>query len=312
MGTTCHILVRNVESNADQLDFTDFVLRRIRQGDEAARSKARYNLGTEEVYCGNWVITRQYQRPGHAIAEDAEEILFLLRLFRPGELKFVRLRINDASTMLTQCPYRVISPIVGNSSPHYRLDAEDVDEWLQFRKDIKEAQSWSSAWVRVCKKFFLYGTSVEFNVDADELDRVVNYMMAIEAALVPEKDFVSARLKQRALALVQWHSADDEDKAKKALAELYSVRSSIAHGSRVGDGSIRFLRDQRDYFESLVRRILREAILQLPAEDHSRKSILDDLFAVTDEKRADDVFQKFRAIKSGDVRDTLITKLRTL
>jgi hypothetical protein len=312
MATFCHILVRNVRSNSDQLVFPDFVLRRIDQGDQAALTRARNDLGAADIYFGDWVLTRQYQRPGCAIAEDAEDLLFLLRLFRPGELAFVRLCMNYPSTRLPQHPYRVISPLVGNSSPDYRLDTEDIDAWLQFRKNIQEATSWSSAWVRVCKKFFLYGTSVEFNLDADELDRIVNYMMALEAALVPEKDFVSARLKERALRLVQWDSDEDKAVAKKALSELYSVRSTIAHGSRVGDKSLRFLREQRVYFESLVRRILQQAILRLPATDGLRKSALDELFVVTEQKRAGDILEKFRAVSSRDVREALLFKLQSL
>ncbi len=310
MGTFCHILVRNLRSNTDQLVFPEFVLRRINQGDQDVLLKARHDLDTSDICFGDWVLTRQYQRPERAIAEDAEELLFLLRLFRPGELSFGRLCINCSSTRRTQYPYRFISPLVGNSSPEYHLDTEDIDAWLQFRDNMRGAESWSSPWVRTCKKFFLYGTSVEFSVNTEELDRVVNYMIALEAALVPERDFVSARLKQRALALVEWEAGEEQATAKKALSELYSIRSTIAHGSTVGDKSIQFLKEQGDYFESLVRHILQRAILRLPATDESRESALNELFAVTDQKRADDMVERFRVIKDREVRKRILSNLQ--
>lgn len=270
------------------------------------------DLGTADIYFGDWILTRQYPRPAPIIAEDAEELLFLLRLFRPGELAFVRLCVNYPSTKLTQHPYRVISPLLSNSSPEYRLDTVDIDKWLQFSKGLQEAESWRSAWVRASKRFFLYGSSVEFHPDAEELDRIVNYMMALEAVLVPEKDFVSARLKQRALALVKWDSDEDEVAAKKALSRLYSVRSTIAHGGRVEDKSIlQFLGAQRVYFESLVRQVLQQAILQLPATDESREPALNKLFAVTDKKRADDVSERFQALKDQGIREALLTELQS-
>ena len=312
MATSCFILVRNLASELQRIAFPGFSLARIEQGDSSALAAARRNLQCPEIYFGDWILTREYACPDSDIGEDAETLLFLLRLFRPGELCFARLAVSDTSGRLTQYPYRVISPLNSNALLKYRFEERDLDAWVEFRRRIVGADSWSSPWARTCRKFFLYGTSIEFNPNKHELDRLVNYGMALEAALVPEKDFVSARLRHRALALLDWESEEAKMNAKKMLNELYDTRSAIAHGGFVGEKTVQFLQANRIAVESLVHRVLYTSMVRLPAEDAGRKVVLNGLYSVSDDKRADDLVEKFKAIKDLGIRSDALRKLQAI
>jgi hypothetical protein len=113
----------------------------------------------------------------------------------------------------------------------------------------------------VARRYFLYGGAKEFNcyaerqsgIEINEIDRIVDYMIALEAALVPEKDFVGRRLRERATCLL-CKDPGDAEATKKLLRELYDVRSTIAHGSPLSDEKRDFLQRGRGDFENVVRR----------------------------------------------------------
>ncbi|MGH9343374.1 MAG: hypothetical protein ACRD19_06410, partial [Terriglobia bacterium] len=274
------------------MEFSDFWIERVDQGNQLL--DARENLQTEQIFFDDWVLTKKYGGDAPAIAEDAEILLFLLRLFKPSELCFARLGTKSASGGLIQFPYRVISPLNSHGIRHYKLKREEIATWEDFRQELLQAPGWNSPWAQMCRRFFLYGTSIEFNPKFRDLDRILDYMVALEAALVAENDFVSARLKQRALALLRAESNLSESSAKEILNKLYSVRSTVAHGDTISDNTVQYLEQNRVSLESIVRQVLRLAILKIPADNDARRAALDKLFAIADEKRADNIVQQFK------------------
>src|SRR5207253_2733432 len=91
--------------------------------------------------------------------------------------------------------------------------------------------SWSSTWFQVARRCFLYGSSDEFNANfSSEVDRVADHVAAIEAALVPESGFVSRRLRERAVKLIELEGETARE-TKKILSQHYGIRSTLVHGS---------------------------------------------------------------------------------
>jgi ABC-type branched-subunit amino acid transport system ATPase component len=61
-----------------------------------------------------------------------------------------------------------------------------------------------------------------------------------------------------------------------------------------------------------VRQVLVKAVQQSPPDDDGRTTFLQSLFDVTDEKRGEFALQKFREIKTEDVRSTTAAQIAKL
>jgi hypothetical protein len=183
--------------------------------------------------------------------------------------------------------------------------------------------SWNSPWFKVARRWFLYGGAKEFNPyieseatgDFDgEVDRVADYVAALEAALLPENDlFIQRRLKERAIRIL----ALDDEKAsltKKLLGQFYGIRSTLVHGNRLSSDDLSYLRNRQRWleFEHLVRDLLVAALRNVPPQEEARVSYLADLYEPSDAERAEDFAKNFKAIKDSGVRLALIDRLREL
>jgi hypothetical protein len=90
----------------------------------------------------------------------------------------------------------------------------------------------------------------------------MDYTTALEAALVPESDFVSRRLRERAVKVLGL-SDDDANKVKSLLKDFYSIRSTLVHGSGLIAGSVIPLAEPRSLVGVRANR---------PIPDHCRSS----------------------------------------
>src|SRR5439155_24418854 len=143
------------------------------------------------------------------IPVDVENTLLLLRLYRPGDLSFVEMRIEKPDrTLAVQSPYGAMGDIT--SSMFYEFASNDVAAWEPFATELRNTAAWDSTWFKRSRRFFLYGGSKECNVEWDEIDRIVDYMIALEAALVPERLFVGRCLRERSARLIGQDNVDTE------------------------------------------------------------------------------------------------------
>ncbi len=168
---------------------------------------------------------------------------------------------------------------------------------------------------QVARRWFLYGGAKEFNPNFEsDVDRVADYMAALEATLVPKSDqFVQRQLKERAVRLLGL-SNDEATATKKVLTRFYKIRSTLVHGSPVSDDDLSYLQDRERWreFEQIVRDLLRAALLKVPAEDVARVAYLSKLYEPSDDERAEDLEKNFRAIKDKRVRREPLVKLGEL
>jgi hypothetical protein len=315
---TLYVLVRNLEAKG-QLRFRDFQLREISQGDRRALDEARGLLRTEEVNFGDWLLVREYdeipvttgQNPAGVgrIPLDAEDTLLLLRLFKPGDLSFARLVIRKRDgTSLIQSSYRVITNLVDDSVFPYVIQQSECAAWDAFANELTRVPAWRARWFATARRFFLYGGAKEFNPHWEEVDRLADYMIALEAAFVPESDFIGSRLRFRAAELMQ-PTAVNRAIIIRRLRTLYDFRSKIVHGAALSEESRNILSEEWPHFELLVRELLVAALRSLPSSDDERSTQLKQIYDITDEQRADKIRQDLRSVKDDQVRAKLAGEL---
>ena len=137
----------------------------------------------------------------------------------------------------------------------------------------------------------------------------MSYTTALEAALVPEKNFVARLLRERAIRLLGLNS-ESALSAKRLLTKFYDIRSTLVHGGSVED-QLSFLQDRDRWleFERLTRNLIVAAVKNVPSEQEARLSFLKGLWDVDDTARAEKLRQDFKAIKDAAVRRDLLKSL---
>jgi hypothetical protein len=316
-AATARVLVRNFESDTTRLQFAYFSIEAIgtvRDLDAARRF-------FPEAMRDEWLLVRNYDAIPSApeawsglgaIPNDVEDLLLLLRLYRPGDLAFVGFHVATPTTSSRQYPYRAISNLVSSHSTRpFRLNQVECASWEQFEAPLRMSPQWSSAWFEVCRRFLLYAGGKEFNPNFQgDVDRVIDYMTALEAAIVPESDFVSRRLRERARLLLSLQG-DAAATAQKLLTGMYGIRSTLVHGSPLNEEQLSLLRDRVQWwkFEEIVRDLVVAALRSVPSEDAKRRSYLASLYDLCDTVRIEKLRQDFAAIKKDDLKRQL---LRTL
>lgn len=153
------------------------------------------------------------------------------------------------------------------------------------------------------------GGSKEFNIARRELERILDFFIALEAALVPEHDFVGRRLRKRAAALLGLDH-DTAEFLKKRLGDFYGIRSTIAHGGIIADSQVELLHRDMPHFEKDVRDLLKQTLQGCPAKEEERRDYLRSLYDIPDQVRADRVKEDFKAIKTVSIRKDLYEDLK--
>jgi len=312
------VLVRNLQSNANTLDFGQFTISRIgNRCDELQRV-----LSSSEVYETDWVLEQAYSSlppgpPGSVVGgipRDIEDSLLLLRLYRV-DISFIKRAITPPSGQPQgQSPYRAMNDLNSYSLTHlqYEVDVEACKPWKEFADSVRKSQSWRSEWFSTARRFFLSGGAKQFNPEYDDVDRIVDYVFALEAALVWEGDFNARRMRNRGALIVPRASPEQREAIISLINRLYRVRSSVVHGSVLGDKDRKWLFENSRDIEQGVRDVLVAAVQALPPGERDRRVTLAKLYDPTDEDRKADLIRRFEGIKATDVRHAAAAEINQL
>lgn len=303
------ILVRNLESPAQSLDFGEFIITTV----GVRFSELREVFSSGDIHQGDWVFEKSYpEMPLDQIGDrvrpiqnNVEDILLLLRLFKRGDISFIRQAIipqNGAPFL--PLPYRAMNDLNSYCPPlfKFKISPEECASWRAFADGIRERQSWRSDWFEAARRFFLSGGAKPFNLKSDDVDRIVDYATALEATLVPERDYNTKRVSHRAGAVIAQGGLDEEEAVVKIVKRLYDIRSQIVHGSPLGDKNRKWLAENFDKVETVVRQILVAAVQTLPPGEKDRGVELEKLYDLADKDRGKAAVDKFREIRTEDVR----------
>lgn len=315
---TAYALVKNLDSRVDELHFQNFIIRKLRAGYRDELEHARSLFPYSRVSFGDWVYEKSYEKPPQVLNSEqdvglgripieTEDALLLFRLFSIGDICFTAQTIRQPDGGLNfQYPYWAMSDI--HTILPYRMEQDVCPKWDEFAAEIPTYEGWNSIWFKTARSFFLSGGAKEFNVYWDRLERIVDYMVALEATLSTETDYLRRRLSERAIKLLGLTETNRDEKLR-LLKKFYDFRSSIAHGSQVSEKNKDFIKSNRDEFESIVRSILVEAIRSLPSDESQRKSQLSQLFDISDEDRCEKISTDFFRISDTRARYKLLILL---
>ncbi len=311
------VLVRNLDCTVERLDFGDFKIERI----GLKFQEFREIFSSVDVNNDDWIFEKSYTvpppgppgSPVGGIPNDIEDILVLFRLYKIGDIAFVKQAIIQPSgNRVVQFPYRAMNDLNSYSAIQFKIGPDECEPWKAFADGIQASQSWRAEWFGVARRFFLYGGAKEFNPEWDDVDRIVDYATALEAAIVPESEFSSRRFRHRAAKLVCPKDVEQQKIVCKLVRQVYDIRSSIVHGSKLS-------RDKRDWLvencrdlELRVRQVLTAAVHNVPAEEAERRTMLAALYDPTDEDRGGFALQKFQEIRTDHVRKIIAEKIAFL
>ena len=126
--------VTNFGSPQDSLDFGSFTLRQV---DVRNLDTFREALKSSDVMQGDWVYQREYLEPPPgppsavagfgAIPQDTEDIMFLLRIYKIGDVNFSKQVIfKPDGTAFRQHPYRLMNDLNTESPIETVITQEDA------------------------------------------------------------------------------------------------------------------------------------------------------------------------------------------
>jgi Apea-like HEPN len=199
-----------------------------------------------------------------------------LRLFKNGAVHYGEYWMDPTSWIVTGA--QSVWPGWGAPGRHYgltcTLSADEAPIFLEFLKSPRRGRMEKN------KNILLAFNRLTFGYERlRPEDRLIDFMIGLEALFLDVEDELSYRLSLRVAALL----GDTPEKRERIFTELrraYGQRSKIAHGNNpkkdidIGGTKIPF--------EELVNRVeehLRSAIKEflVRAERHSKEQVLDDL-----------------------------------
>jgi hypothetical protein len=307
-------LVRNFASATGSLDFGEFTIKRVGSRFEEFRS----DFSSLDVDPGDWVLEKLYRdlplgqtgsSPG-IIPNDIEDILLLLRLYKVGEISFIRQAIIAPNGRAFQSPqYQAMNELNGHSVPNFEFESHECQSWKVFADRIRESLSWSSDWFALARRSFLWGGAKQFRPKWGDADRILDYAIALESTLVPEDGYTIRRISRRAAALLEPDNPSAAEAAVKFIKKFYDIRSRLVHGSGLGSDNREWLAENWGQVELRVRLVLATAVQKLPPAEQDRRAALARLYDPTDEDRGTFAVEKFREIKSAEVRKAVAAKI---
>jgi hypothetical protein len=311
------ILVRNIESTVEGLDFGEFTLKLV----GLRFRELREVLSSVDVNPDDWILEKSYTilplgppgSPVGGIPNDIEDILLLLRLYKPGDISFIKQAIIPPSgNTLVQFPYRAMNDLNSYSTLRFEVRAEECESWKGFADGVRESRSWNSDWFAAARRFFLSGGAKQFNPKWDDVDRILDYATALESTLVPEKDYNRRRISRRTAALIAPDNPAEAEVIVQSMKRFYDIRSRIVHGTRLSDENREWLFENCGQVELRVRQVLVAAVQKLPPGEEDRRVVLAGLYDPTDEDRGSFALEKFREIKTAKVRGAIAGKIAQL
>jgi hypothetical protein len=285
---SANILIANFASNVEILRFQNFSIQKVtfRNWEQVKQKFPGYQVFHNDTH---HYIQRDYgellphpeDRGGlGSIPFDSEDLMLLLRLFKPGDICFVGQVVHTPAGPRNQYRYPQVFSEVPYSSL-YTLQAKESAFFDAFCAAALTWPGWKSVWFKVSRRYFLWGSSKEFNVTRErigdwELERILDFYIALEAAIVPEHDYVGRRLRERAAVLLNL-SADAAVALKQRFRELYGVRSTVAHGGILKPSQADTLPQLMPAFEQDVRDLLKATLQHSPRDEGERRNWLKSL-----------------------------------
>jgi hypothetical protein len=256
------VTLSNFQSPDSKLDFGDFEIFKVEPGPVAAGWRRNFNSSRVPEWIlaktfRNYVIEDDDLSGSDNIIRELQNILFLLRLFRSGDLIF--------SNILVRTPENAngstgVFNIFAASQIKYHLKLQDVGSFTDFRNQIQFKRGYKNRFYDFFRKRFMEGMDSFFFYSADNYQRIVDYVIALESIfLIDNPTFYKQRIFSRRISQFLENLS-----VEATAAEIYKVRSNIVHGTYIAlsqqqrEKRTEKLHKHFPAFESLIRNCLRK------------------------------------------------------
>ena len=212
--------------------------------------------------------------------ESFEDAVTALRLFKSGSVDFNVLRMASVSWQ----PHSGISygsqgRYTSPWGPKYTLVESEVKPfkrvWKRYKKFRTErAKLKSNKYLDIALRRFNLGIE-----EADFENKMIDYLISLEALYLPERQELTYRLSNRVATLLGKGIKETEE-IRKIIAKAYDLRSDIVHGTDVRPIKIEGKTIQPSDFASKVEEYVRQSIrhfIALSKTYKKQESIVNEL-----------------------------------
>ena len=212
--------------------------------------------------------------------QSFEDAVTALRLFKSGSVDFNVLR--TASIVWQPHPrssYGSQGRYTSPWGPKYTLVESEVKPFMQIWKRYRKFRTERA---KLKPNKYLEIALRRFNLGIEEADfenKMIDYLISLEALYLPERQELTYRLSNRVATLLGKEGKETEE-IRKIITKAYDLRSDIVHGKDVRPIKIEGKTFQPNDFASKVEEYVRQSVrhfIALSKTYKKQESIIDEL-----------------------------------
>jgi hypothetical protein len=225
------VQVDNFTMDDAGLDFGDFRIEKVKPGTEASSWKKILNSRQIPMYVLfkdflNYFPEENDPSGFSSIMKDLMDLLIVFRLFKMGDLFFNNVTIVDNDSNQSFSSYYTMDNF---SVLKYIFESQDLKRFVDFKNIMIPKMANRNNVTSFYLGKYLSGSNKGFFYKVHELNRIVDYVVALESVFMFKSDhnFISRTLAKRVSNFL------DDPSAYKIIKSMYNERSKIVHGSLI-------------------------------------------------------------------------------
>ncbi len=274
------LVVSNFQTDSDLLDFGDYTIKKLESRQEAAewRSKLSTKMVPEYILIKDYMdyVVKEDDISGFDnIMNSIMNLLLTFRLFKFGDIFFNDMLIKNLETGEG---FHNTYDMHNTSTFRYVLKKQDGGRFIEFRKKILPKIRLRNKYLNYSLGRFMDGTNKYFFYRKEALQRIVDYVMALESLFLLDHDhwFLRRRLAKRISTFL------DEERYGSVVKKMYDERSNIVHGNYIDidksgeEKLLKRLEENMIHFECIMRLVFNKMLdIQFTSIDELRKYMKD-------------------------------------
>lgn len=230
--------------------------------------------------------TTYYHKEGTTLTKsdclrEFKDVIVAMRLFKTGVLV---LNVLCSRQMVLDPPtgpvYSSIGRYLTPIGPEYTLKKSEVKPFKRFWKQYKKFQTdrattKSNKYLKIALRRFNLGIEEDYYLE----DKIIDYLISLEALYLPESRELTYKLSNRVAILIGKEERETEE-IRQTIVKAYDLRSQIVHGKMVRPIKINGKIIQPKDFTFNIEEILRKSIrffIELSKTYKTQKTIIKEL-----------------------------------
>ncbi|MCL5071550.1 MAG: hypothetical protein M1308_11745, partial [Actinobacteria bacterium] len=217
-----YTVVSNFETDADKLEFEDFIIIKIRQGKDAV--EWRNKIGCKIV--PRFILQREFKN--YQIEDDdityfdnginyILKLLFIFRLYKSGDILFLDNLIHDIDEDENFTNIYVQN---AQSDMKYSFHKNEIKDFESFKKKIFDTNVFDNDFFKIFINYFMTGVNRGINFNSFfTLERIIDYFIAMESVFLIDDSnyFLSHRISERISKILSIKKQFSEPEVKELI-----------------------------------------------------------------------------------------------